>query len=179
MKRFALLLILCSSSAFAECNPWKIEQALSNQLENIQPKDIPATNVASTDGGLWRIFREPDGRLNTIIRYEFGESYRREIRLSVINRSTYGIAVSNIRYLYEYPYFDAESNGVSIRNISYFYYCDGKPFLRNNESFPNYREFNLHSGFENQNAYSDEALKIRNEFIDDPDVQEITKGLRR
>ena len=126
------------------------------------------TDVQSTEGGLWEIFREPDGRVHTIIRGDYGESGRNELRLSIVNRRTYGIASTRVDYLRHAFIEEAGPNGVARRTTTYYFYCDGKQYLPPD-------------GYSMLDAetYRKEGQEAQATMILDKDVADFTKGLIR
>lgn len=166
--KFALAaLCLSSSAALADCDLDAISRALDGKLDSMTPKEIEVSNVQSTEGGVWQIFREKDGRLNTIIRIDAGESGRQETRLSVVNRAAYGIAATRIDYL-RHAFVEDGPFGIARRTTTYYYYCDGKPHVPQGDGAMVDRE-----------QYPKDAMDQRALMLDDKDVAEITKGLRR
>ena len=126
---FAYLLGLCGSALAAECPLPKIEAALTAPLDTMKPLERDVSESQSTEGGRWQIYREKDGRVNTIIRGDYGESGRGEMRLSIVNRNTYGIAKTRIDYI-RHAFLD-DQGPFAFHKVTteYFFYCDGKLYL--------------------------------------------------
>jgi hypothetical protein len=167
MKLAALALCLSATTALADCDLSAISAALEAPLGAMKPKEIEVTDVQSTEGGVWEIYREPDGRLNTIIRIDGGESGRQDTRLSVVNRATYGIATTRTDYI-RHAFVEEGPFGIARRTTDYYYYCDGK----------------VHVPGENGAAvdlveYPKRGMELRAMMLDDKDVAGITKGLKR
>jgi hypothetical protein len=171
MKRL-LSLAACAISlaapAFAECDTQKIEAALDAPLGSLKPAERDVSDVQSTEGGVWQIYREKDGRLNSIIRIDGGESGMGERRLSVVNRKTYGIAVTRIDYLRHAFIEDAGPNGTAKRTTDYYYICEGKLLRPSADYFMGDRDAYIKAGAE--------ALAA---MVKDKDIAEFTKGLAR
>ena len=70
------LLLAFTAQARAECETGKIEQALDSSLAGLKPLEREVSDVQSTEGGLWTIYREKDGRVHSITRIDGGESGR-------------------------------------------------------------------------------------------------------
>lgn len=119
------LLGLCPA-AFAECPVGNIEKALGASLEGLRKTEREVSDVQSTEGGVWRIYRRKDGTLNSIVRLDGGESGMSERRLSVINARTYGISVTRVDYLRHAFIDQAGPNGTAKRTTDYYYFCNGK-----------------------------------------------------
>ena len=115
--------------ALAECPAGDIEKALTAPLDELKSKEKPVTDVQSTEGGVWRIFRKADGSLDTLIRLDGGESGMSERRLSVLSAKNYGISVTRVDYLRHAFVDDGGPNATAGRKTEYFYFCDGKLYL--------------------------------------------------
>lgn len=152
----ALMLLMAMTGDAISCPLGEIETALGRPLEGLSRLERDATDIQSTEGGQWEIFREKDGRVHTIIRTDFGEIGRTETRLTVINRRTYGIAVSTITYTRHLYQTEEGPLGTRSRNTDFHYYCDGKPAIANPE-----------------------ALELQKQMLTDKDVADFTKGLAR
>lgn len=167
MKLALLALLMSSTAAFAGCDLDAISTALDAPLDTMTPKEIEVTDVQSTEGGVWRIYREPGGRLNTIIRIDAGESGMQETRLSVVNRAAYGIASTRVDYL-RHAFVEDGPFGIARRTTDYYYFCDGKPYVPGENGAMVDRE-----------QYPKDAMDKRKLMLDDKDVAEVTKGLKR
>jgi hypothetical protein len=167
MKLPLLLLILCASAlpAAAECPLPEIEKALDAPLEKLKPLERNATDIQSTEGGRWFIYREKDGRVNTITRTDYGESGRSELRLSVVNRATYGIAKTRVDYI-RHAFLEGPF-AIVRRTTEYYFYCDGKVYLPSPESATVDLE-----------GYKKDAGDAQATFLSAKDVADFTKGLK-
>jgi len=161
-------LLLVVTPATAGCALDKIEAALAASLDGLKRLDRDVTDVQSTEGGQWQIYRETDGRVNTIIRIDGGESGMGERRLSVVNRKIYGIAVTRVDYMRHAFIEDAGPNATAKRTTEYFYYCDGKLYLPP-------------EGYSMVDviAYKTAGLEAQSMMLKDKDVADVTKGLAR
>lgn len=159
-------LMLLTVPAQAECALDQIEAALNAPLDAMKPLERDVTDVQSTEGGAWQIYREKDGRVNTIIRIDGGESGRQDTRLSIVNRQTYGIASTRTDYIrhafMEGPFANAK------RTTDYYYFCGGKVYLPD----PN-------SSMVDIGQYPKNATAAQKAMLDDRDVADFTKGLAR
>ena len=124
-----IMLAVCGPALAAECPLSEIETALKAPLDQMKPLERDVSDVQSTDGGTWSIYREKDGRVNTITRGDFGESGRGELRLGIVNRSTYGIAKTRIDYIRHAFLEDQGPFAFHKVTTEYFFYCDGKLYL--------------------------------------------------
>jgi hypothetical protein len=171
MKRLiaAAAAALCAATpALAACDTQKIEAALAASLDAMKPHEREVSDVQSTEGGVWRIYREKDGRLNTVMRIDGGESGMGERRLSVVNRKTYGIAVTRVDYLRHAFIENAGPNGTARRTTDYYYFCDGKLLVPPREYFGG-----------DAAAYAAAGAEAQKAMLSDSDVAEFTKGLAR
>lgn len=157
-----------SSAAAADCPVPDIEKALTASLESLKMLEREVTDIQSTEGGVWRIYREADGRVNSVIRIDGGESGMGERRLSVVNRRTYGIAVTRVDYLRHAFIEDAGPNGTAKRTTDYFYFCEGKLLLPPADYFMG-----------DIKDYESRGLEAQNAMLRDNDVADFTKGLKR
>lgn len=171
MKRLIALaacLASLASPALAECDTQKIEAALGASLDKLKPYERDVSDVQSTEGGYWRVYREKDGRLNSIIRLDGGESGMNERRLSTVNRKTYGIAVTRVDYLRHAFIEDAGPNGTAKRTTDFYYFCDGKLLVPNKDYFGG-----------DADAYAKDGAEAQRAMVLDKDIAEFTKGLAR
>ena len=70
----ACLLTMAGPALATDCAIGEIEAALTAPLVGLKKLERDVTDVQSTEGGQWQIYREADGRVNTIIRIDGGES---------------------------------------------------------------------------------------------------------
>jgi len=163
---FLALFFISSSAEAAECALGKIEAALKAPLEGLRKLDRDASEPQSTEGGAWTIYREKDGRVNTIIRIDGGEGGRTDTRLSIVNRDTYGIArmqTDYIRHVY------GEGPFANVRQATdYYFFCGGKLYMADAQW-----------SVVDPDAYPKAAAEARAIFLDSKDIAEFTKGLAR
>ena len=137
-------------------------------MEGLKKLEREVTDVQSTEGGVWEIYREADGRVHSIIRIDGGESGMSERRLSVVNRQTYGIAVTRVDYMRHAFIEDGGPNGTAARRTDYYYFCEGKLYVPPE----GYAMFDL-------KAYTEAGNAAQNVMVLDKDVADFTKGLAR
>lgn len=127
---FTMILILgACGTALADCPAGEIEGKLTAPLGGMKSEEKPVTDIQSTEGGVWRIYRSHDGTLDTLLRIDGGESGMNEKRLSVLTADAYGISVTRVDYLRHAFIDEAGPNATAGRKTEYFYYCDGKLYL--------------------------------------------------
>lgn len=163
----ALLLGSCTA-AFAECQVSDIETALGASLQNLKKTEKPVTDIQSTEGGVWRIYQRADGRLDTLIRLDGGESGMGETRLAIVNDGTYGITRTRVDYLRHAFIDDAGPNGTAKRTTEYFYFCEGKLYLPPS----------MYATLDNS-EYAKTGEEWRKRMLEDKDVSALTKSLKR
>ncbi|WP_421694022.1 hypothetical protein [Aestuariivirga sp.] len=131
MKRILAVSILLGMAgpALAECPIGSIERALNAPLEGLKKTERSVSDVQSTEGGVWRIYKKKDGTLQSIVRIDGGESGMSERRLSVLDPKAYGIAVTRVEYLRHAFIEEGGPNGTARRVTEYFYFCGGKLHL--------------------------------------------------
>lgn len=164
----ATMLLASASGSYAACDIDAISNALDASLADMKPVEIDVTEVASTEGGAWNIYREKDGRLHTITRADYGESGRNETRLSVVNRSTYGIASTRIDYLRHAFLEEAGPNGTAKRSTVYYYFCDGKLYVPSTDA-----------AMVDSDAYPKEGSAALAQMRDSADIAKFTIGLMK
>ena len=164
----ACLLTMAGPASSADCATGEIETALAASLDGLKRFEREVTDVQSTEGGIWQIYREADGRVNSIFRIDGGESGMSESRLSIVNRKTYGIAVTRIDYLRHAFVEEAGPNGTARRITDYYYFCDGSLYLPPE----GYAMLDLQ-------AYSAAGTAAQAAMVKDKDVADFTKGLAR
>lgn len=164
----AVLLATTIAASAAECPLGEIEKALSSSLDGLKKLEREVTDVQSTEGGLWEIYREKDGRVHSIIRIDGGESGMGERRLSTVSRKAYGIAVTRVDYMRHAFLEDKGPNATASRKTDYYYYCDGKLYLPPADA----AMFDIE-------AYKANGNDARKLMVLDKDVADFTKGLAR
>lgn len=169
MRRFviAALLLAGATAAQAECPVGRIEKALSASLDGMKKIERPVSDIQSTEGGVWRIYRGKDGRLTSLVRIDGGESGMSERRLSIVSPEAYGITVTRLDYLRHAFIEEAGPNGTAKRTTEYFYYCDGKLHVPP-------AQYATMDG-----AYAKAGEEAQKAMLTNMDVAEVTKGLTR
>lgn len=166
---FTMIFLACASgTALAGCPVDAIEKSLTTQLDGLKKIERPVTDVQSTEGGVWRIYRKKDGRLSTLVRIDAGESGMNEKRLGVVGPDAYGIAVTRIDYLRHAFIDEGGPNGTAKRTTEYFYFCGGKLYEPP-------REYATLDSVE----YPKAGAAAQKAMLDDKDVSDVTKGLKR
>lgn len=151
-----------------ECPVAEIEAALSVPLDGMKMSEREMTDIQSTEGGVWRVYQEPGGRLHSIMRIDGGESGMGERRLSIVNDGAFGITVTRVDYLRHAFIEEGGPNGTAKRTTEYFYFCGGKLHLPPAD----YATPDLA-------AYSAAGQGAMDTMVRDKDVADLTKGLAR
>ena len=165
---FTMTILLATCSTAIACPVDRIEQALGTPLAGLKKIERTASDVQSTEGGVWRIYQGKDRKLSTLVRIDGGESGMSERRLSVVNPRTYGIAVTRVDYLRHAFIDEAGPNGTAKRTTEYFYYCDGQLYV------PPMEYATLDGA-----AYAKAGADAQKAMLGDKDVADVTKGLAR
>ena len=163
-----ILLLGFSTATRADCPVADIEKALAVPLEGLRKVERAVTDVQSTEGGVWRIYRRKDGRLTSLLRIDGGESGMSERRLSIVSPKAYGIAVTRVDYLRHAFIDNGGPNGTAKRTTEYFYYCGGKLYVPP-------MEYATLDGAVCTKAGEDAQKAI----TADKDVADVTKGLKQ
>ena len=171
MKTLFTMLLMFSTCgmALADCPVSAIEKALGTPLEGLKKVERQVSDIQSTEGGVWRIYRKKDGRLNTLVRIDAGESGMSERRLSVVGPDAYGISVTRVDYLRHAFLDDGGPNGTAKRTTEYFYFCDGKLYVPPEL----YATATMNENYTKAGADAQKAMLL------DKDVAELTKALKR
>lgn len=169
MKNLLTMLLICTGAgtALADCPVDRIEKALGAPLDGLKKVERPVTDVQSTEGGVWRIYRRKDGSLSTLVRIDGGESGMNEKRLAVVSPDAYGIAATRVDYLRHAFLPEGGPNGTAKRSTDYFYYCNGKLHL------PPEQFATMGEGYATAGAAAQKAM------LEDKDVAALTKALMR
>ena len=171
MKRIiaaALLLLPLPSAARAECPVSEIEKTLAAPLDALRKTEREVSDVQSTEGGLWRIYRGKGGKLAALVRVDGGESGMGERRLGVLRPDAYGIAVTRVDYLRHAFVDGAGPNGTAKRTTEYFYYCGGKLYV------PPAEYATLDGG-----EYAKAGAEAQKAMLGATEVADVTRGLKR
>lgn len=164
----SVFIIASAAAANAECPVSDIEKALAQPLPPMKMMEREVSDIQSTEGGVWRIYRGTSGNVHSIIRIDGGESGMGERRLSIVDGKAYGIAVTRVDYLRHAFIDDAGPNGTAKRTTEYFYYCGGKLFLPPADfATPDLA------------AYAKAGAEAQKTMVMDKDVAEFTRALAR
>ena len=161
------LLLFCAPVHAATCDLNAITTALEASLADMKPKEIEVSDVQSTEGGVWNIYREKDGRLNTIVRIDGGESGKNETRLSVANRKTWGAASTRFDYIRHAFADDGSPFAYVKKTTDYYYFCDGRLYTAN----PTWSTVG--------EEYVTAAAGVKDTFFKAKEIAEVVKGLAK
>ena len=131
MKRLACLYfgLAAMTATSLACDLDQIAARLEEPLTDLRKVERDVSDIQSTEGGVWQIFRERDGRVHSIIRIDAGESGQNEMRFSAVNRKTYGIAATRSDYI-RHAFVDTDTPFAIVRRTTdYYFFCDGKLYL--------------------------------------------------
>ncbi|MFN0192545.1 MAG: hypothetical protein ACKVP5_11320 [Aestuariivirga sp.] len=161
------LLSLSRGTLAAECDLAAISEALDAPLVAMKATEVEVAEVQSTEGGVWEIYREKDGRLNTVIRIDAGEMGRSDTRLSVVDRAAWGIS-STISEYNRHAFAEGGGPLAVVKKITvYYFFCGGK----------------LHTPPPEWSTTGDEyaaaAGGAKDTFFKAPEIAEFIKGLVR
>jgi hypothetical protein len=160
-------LLLSKAALAAGCDLDAISAALDASLEGMKPYEREAVETQSTEGGGWQVFREKDGRLNTVVRSDFGESGRNDTRLSAVNRETWGISATRTDYNRHAFAEDGGPFAVVRKTTVYYFFCGGKLYTPPPEWSTTGED------------YAVEAGKAKEAFFKATEISEFVKGLTR
>jgi hypothetical protein len=156
---------LFSPAQAADCPLADIEKVLTAPLDRMTPVEKEVSEVQSTEGGLWQIYKDKNN-IHSIIRNDYGESGRGEIRLSILDGKAYGIARTRYGYI-RHAFLDGPFAIVQ-RTTDYFFFCDGKVYLPPGDT-----------AMVDLEQYPNEAAEAQKAIIGSPDVAEFTKDLAK
>jgi hypothetical protein len=92
------LLALATAGSLLACPIDKIAQATREPLGTYEKTEVDVLEYRSTDGGVWHIYRKRDGALHSVVRTDFGETGQLQTRISFVDKHTFGIVVTTLRY---------------------------------------------------------------------------------
>ncbi|MGE3831674.1 MAG: hypothetical protein AB7F76_11835 [Parvibaculaceae bacterium] len=159
-------IFMFSMARAADCPLADIEKVLNAPLDGMKPIEKEVSDVQSTEGGGWQIYKDKKGRVHSIIRNDYGESGRGEIRLSILDRKAYGIA--RTRYDYIRHAFLEGPFAIAKKSTDYYFFCDGKVYLPAADA-----------AMVDLDRYPKDAAEAQTATVGSPDVAEFTKGLAK
>ena len=162
---FTMLLGLAHARA-ADCPLDDIDTVLEAPLNNLEKIEKDVSEAQSSEGGSWLIYKDDKGRVHTIIRIDYGEGGRSEIRLSVVDARTYGI--ERTRYGYIRHIFVQGPFAIAQRTTDYYFFCDGRVYLPAADG-----------AMVDLETYAKDAAEAQTVIVGSPDVAEFTKDLAR
>lgn len=163
-----LFMSAACGTALADCPVGEIEKSLAAPLDGLTKQERQVSDIQSTEGGVWRVYRKEDGTLSSLVRIDAGESGMGERRLSVVSPDAYGITVTRVDYLRHAFIDNAGPNGTAKRTTQFFYYCDGKLHVPQ-------MEYATLDGTE----YAKAGAEAQRVMIQDKDVTDVTGPLKR
>lgn len=164
----ALLAAATATAQAGDCPVSAIEKALAAPLDTLKKTQREVSDIQSTEGGLWQIYRRKDGKLHSIVRIDGGESGMGERRLSIVDAKTYGIAVTRVDYLRHAFIDEGGPNGTAKRTTEYYYFCAGKLLVPPEQ----YATVAIA-------GYAAAGAEARKMMVEDKDVADVTKALAR
>jgi hypothetical protein len=162
-----LTMMAACGPALAECPVDTIGEALAAPLDGLPKVERQVTDIQSTEGGVWHIYRKQDGSLVSLVRLDGGESGMNERRLSVVSSDAYGISITRVDYLRHAFIDEAGPNGTAKRTTEYFYYCGGKLYV------PPEQYATMDGSYAQSGAAAQKAM------ISDKDIVDVTKALKQ
>ncbi len=126
MRRGIAVLVLSSiatAGPLMACPIEKIVQATLEPLGRHKKIEVSAREVRSLEGAVWHVYHRRDGALHSIVRTDFGESGQRQTRASFLDRRTFGIVVTILKY--DAPIGAKAQVQVAERSSTEFFFCDG------------------------------------------------------
>jgi hypothetical protein len=170
LRQFLLICLLAVSPSAVlatECDLDAISKALDAPLDGMKPYEREVAVSQSTEGGVWQVFHEKDGRLNSVIRIDAGESGRNDTRLSIVNRKAWGIASTRIDYN---RHAFAEGGGpfaIVRKTTTHYFFCDGKLYTPPPEWSTT------------GDDYAAAARETKDSFFKAEEIEDFVKGLTR
>jgi hypothetical protein len=115
-------LALATAGALLACPIDRIAQATREQLGIYEKTEVGALENHSTEGGTWHIYRKRNGALHSIVRTDYGETGQRQTRISFVDKHTFGIVVTTLRY--DAPIYLKDEVQVVERVATEYFFCD-------------------------------------------------------
>jgi hypothetical protein len=118
----AALIAFCASPAHA-CVGGEITAALEQTLPESPTTSIDVGEPVTVEGGSFEIYKNQAGVAQTIVRTDYGETFRNELRLYILASKSFGF--KNTKFEYSAPIY-ADGSKVIRKIIDLYEVCDGK-----------------------------------------------------
>jgi hypothetical protein len=119
----SLILTASLISPALACAEGKVQDGFDAALPDKPSQSIDVVEPISVEGGLFEIYNTKAGVPQSIVRTDFGETYRQENRFFFVSGKIFGFKVT--RFEYASPIYTSGSKVVR-EVIDYYEVCDGK-----------------------------------------------------
>jgi hypothetical protein len=92
------LLSIAAAAPLLACPIEKIAHATREPLDRFKKIEVEARKWRSLEGGHWLIYLRQDGVPHSIVRIDYGETGQWQVRVSFVDKQTFGIVVTTLRY---------------------------------------------------------------------------------
>ena len=118
----ALLVLVLSALPAGACNEGASLRIATMQLPESSNVSFDVAEQQSAEGGVWEVYNGPDGKPQNILRTDYGETGRVQLRLAVFNSGDY--LIKKTQSFYSAPIY---IGGGTIREeTDYMEFCGAK-----------------------------------------------------
>ena len=118
--RLAVIGLLVCGHPAAACPLDRLTRIASEPLKGLHRTDQALSEVISTEGRRWQIYRRRNGTLHSIIRLDLGETGRAELRASFATPDEFVIVATTVRYKFPLP---NTKPGISSTESTRYFFC--------------------------------------------------------
>ena len=119
--RLAVVGLLVCGDPAAACPLDRLTRIASEPLKGLQRTNQALSEVISTEGGRWEIYHRRNGTLHSIVRSDFGETGRAELRASFATPDEFVIVATAVRY--KYPGIAGKTVGIASTESTRYFFC--------------------------------------------------------
>jgi hypothetical protein len=159
-----LVVLVARGGPTAACPLVRLARIADAPLISLQHKEVDLTHWESAEGGQWDIYLRPGGTLHSIIRTDFGEKGKRNVRASFLTKDDFVIVSTLVHY--KLPITAGPVEIASTASTRYFF-CKEVFYL------PAMLKDESSSG-----QSLAEAKDLRSVFFESSDISSYLKGLK-
>jgi hypothetical protein len=91
-------LSIATAGPLLACPIEKIAHATREPLDRFKKIEVDAREWRSLEGGHWLIYLRHNGVPHSIVRIDYGETGQRQMRASFVDKHTFGIVITTLKY---------------------------------------------------------------------------------
>lgn len=93
-----LLFGVCSAVSAVACPLDQLSKLSDQRLDVLRAQQVPVESDQSLEGGIWSVYFRADGSVHSIVRTDFGEMGKREMRVTFLDLHNFTIGVTVFSY---------------------------------------------------------------------------------